>query len=189
MKLIGVEEFNDKFGTYKHHTDSHIAKVIYESATKNEFDLGKQRAFENHLYEIISSHNIPEISGAKKLITYLENETDFGVYYATGSLYKAAKYKLEQIGVAFHPRLLVASDEIKEREKIIEQAIANSSKHYKVEKFERIISFGDGIWDLLTAENLKIEFIGIGLANQETMRQKGTARHYNDLASMNLEEL
>jgi beta-phosphoglucomutase-like phosphatase (HAD superfamily) len=28
LNLIGVKEFNDKFGAYLHHTDSHIAKVI-----------------------------------------------------------------------------------------------------------------------------------------------------------------
>ncbi len=189
LNLIGVNEFNIKFSTYKHHTDSHIAKVIYESSTNNKFDKEKQNSFENHLFELISEQDIIEISGAKNIIENIENNTDFGICYATGSLYRPAKYKLEQIGIKHIQRLLVASDEIEEREKIIEKAIENSLKHYNVEKFERIISVGDGIWDLVSAESLNIEFIGIGKINYETMIQKGMIRHYNDLTKIKINEI
>jgi beta-phosphoglucomutase-like phosphatase (HAD superfamily) len=189
LQLIGVEKFNDSFGTYKHHTDSYIAKVIYEFSTKKSFDKSVNLQFENHLYELICQSEISEISGSKHIINYIENETDFGICYATGSLYRPANLKLEKIGIDFHPMQLVASDEIEEREKIVEKAIENAKKHYKIEKFDKIISFGDGLWDLKTAKNLSLEFIGIGKTNEEILRKNGMKKHFYNFNKMTITDL
>jgi hypothetical protein len=45
------------------------------------------------------------------------------VCYATGSLRRAAEYKLKSIGINFDKKQLVASDNIYEREKIVGEAI------------------------------------------------------------------
>lgn len=189
LHSIGVDKFNDKFGTYKHHTDSHIAKVIYETSTNKIFEKNEQTLFENMLYDSISKHDIKEIKGAKNIIKQIEAETDFGVCYATGSLFRPAKYKLEKIGIEFNSDLLIASDVIEEREKIVEKAIATSLKYYQLEKFERIISFGDGLWDLFTAKNLSLEFVGIGETNEGILRQNGMERYFVDFTKVLLSEL
>ena len=106
------------------------------------FDNKKQKYFEGNLYSIISNHKIIEIFGTKNFIELLERETDLGVCYATGSLFKPAKHKLDNINVRYNSDLLVTSNDFEEREKIIEKAI---EKSYNTEKFDRIISFGDGI--------------------------------------------
>ncbi|HEY1047273.1 MAG TPA: HAD family hydrolase [Bacteroidia bacterium] len=184
LVAIGVKEFNDKFGTYKHHTDSHIAKFIFETATNEPFDKALQDRFEDNLYDLITNHKVLEIAGAKQFIEYLERETEFAVCYATGSFFKPAIYKLEQINVKCHTDLLIASNEIEEREKLLETAIENALKHHEVERFERIISFGDGVWDLLTAQNLNIEFVGIGSTNYEILTEKGMEKHFNDFTEI-----
>lgn len=189
LNLIGVKEFNDKFGSYRHHTDSFIAKVIYETNTSKKFDKKTSQVFENHLYEIISETTINEITGAKNFVNHIENQTDFGICYATGSMYLPAKHKLEKIGLNFTLDLLVASNEIEEREKIVEAAIEKSLKHYKVDRFERIITFGDGIWDLLTAKNLSLEFVGIGKRNQEILINNGMKKHFYDFSQLVINEL
>jgi phosphoglycolate phosphatase-like HAD superfamily hydrolase len=153
------------------------------------FDNEKQVHFEENLYNIISNHKIIEISGAKRFIELLERETDFGVCFATGSLYRSAKYKLDKINIEYNSDLLVASNDLEEREKLIEKAIENALKYYNVNKFDRIISFGDGIWDLLTAQNLNIEFVGIGKVNYEIMMQNGMKKHFTDLAEIKINEI
>lgn len=186
---IGVKEFNDQFGTYKHHTDSHIAKFIFETATNEPFDRTLQNRFEDNLYDLISNHKVQEIFGAKRFIEYLEQETEFAVCYATGSLYKPATYKLEQINVNFQNNLLIASNDIEEREKLLEAAIENAKYHYNVKIFDRIISFGDGVWDLLTAQNLNLEFVGIGKANFELLSEMGMKKHFNDFMDVDIHVL
>ena len=58
------------------------------------------------------------------------------------------------------------------REEIVSAAIKNALTYYHADKFERVISVGDGLWDLLTAKNLDLEFIGVGLTNKEICKTK-----------------
>lgn len=189
LNLIGVEKFNDAFGTYKHHTDSHIAKSIFEFVTTRTFDEAIIESFENYLYEQIEQNEIKEIPGSKQIINDIETQTDFGVCYATGSLFKPAKLKLESIGVNFESIQLVASNAIEEREGIVEAAIKNAQEYYQVEKFDRILSFGDGLWDLKTANNLSLEFVGIGKANEQLLRDNGMIKHFYNFEGFNIDEL
>lgn len=189
LNLIGVTEFNDKFCSYKHHTDFHIARVIYESSTTKLFDKSTSELFEKHLFKLTSNNEIIEIFGAKKFVDYIENHTDFGICFATGSMYLPAKNKLEKIEIKFNPDLLVASNDLEKREEIVEKAIEKSLKHYKVEKFEPILSFGDGLWDLITAKNLSLEFVGIGEKNKKILSEYGMKKHYLNYENLEISEL
>lgn len=189
LNLIGIEKFNDAFGTYKHHTDFHIAKLIFELVKNQTFDKSVIENFENHLYTLIEENEIKEIAGSKQIINDIETKTDFGVCYATGSLLKPAMLKLERVGINFSPIQIVASNDIEERERIVEKAIKNAQEYYNIEKFERIISFGDGLWDLKTANNLSLEFIGIGEINKKMLTDNGMKKHFNDFNKLNVNEL
>src|SRR5690554_5650377 len=183
---IGVKNINAQFKTFKHHTDTFIAKEIYENETQDLFSESNLIKFENGLNQKINLEKISEINSAKKLLETLENKTDFAICFATGSLRRPAEFKLKSIGVLFDEMQLVASDQIHEREKIVSKAIENASEYYKVEKFERIISVGDGIWDLITARNLGLEFIGVGLENKKALMKRGAELVYKDLSEFEL---
>lgn len=189
LRYIGVQNFNDSFGTYTHHTDSHIARVIFETATNRVFDHSTIKAFEAFLHQQIEQHEVKEIKGARQFVDEISAHTDFGICYATGSLLKPAGLKLQRIGIRYETTQLVASNETEEREGIVRKAIRNAEAYYGVEKFDRIISFGDGLWDLKTAANLSLEFIGIGSKNEQVLRDHGMLRHYADLEKINIAEL
>lgn len=189
LHFIGVESFNDSFGRYKHHTDKYIAKTIFENATKKPFEKSTLDIFEDHLYGQINQNEIVEISGAREIIKNIEAKSDFGVCYATGSLLKPAKLKLDKTGIGFDSIQLVASNEIEEREEIIKSAIENARSFYDVDKFDRVISFGDGIWDLHAALNLSIEFVGIGNKNKVALTENGMKKHYSDFHALKWMEL
>lgn len=181
---IGVSEINSEFKSFKHHTDSFIAKEIYEQNQNEPFSKERAELFEKGLTERIKLTSFKEIRGAKSLLDTLELDSEFGICYATGSLRNAAKHKLNSIGIQYEDWQLVASDRIYERENILRKAILNSSKHYDIETFDRIISVGDGLWDLLTAKNLKIEFIGVGEKNKEVLMQNGAKLIVRDLQEL-----
>src|SRR5690606_28040849 len=183
---IGVKNINAQFKTFKHHTDTFIAKEIYENDTQNLFSESNLIKFENGLTQKISLEKISEINGAKKLLETLENKTDFAICFATGSLRRPAEFKLKSIGVLFDEMQLVASDQIHEREKIVSKAIENASEFYGVEKFDRIISVGDGLWDLLTANNLGLECIGIGSKNKKLLKDNGAKVVYENLTDFEI---
>lgn len=47
------------------------------------------------------------------------------------------------------------------REEIVRQAIESSLCFYRIERFSRIVSIGDGTWDVNTARSLRPPFVGI----------------------------
>lgn len=137
------------------------------------FTESKVAEFENILTKKIRSEKIIAIKGAKKAIERIEKNADYGICYATGSLLKPAKFKLDSIGVDFNENLLIASNTIYERENIVSKAIEKAKEIYAVNQFEKIISVGDGLWDLMTAKNLNIDFIGVGLAHKQLLEENG----------------
>ena len=183
---IGVKEIKKEFKKFKHHTDSYIVKEIYEQETNEKFIDSKFVEFEKGLNDKICKNVISEINGAKKLIESLNKNSDFGFCFATGSLLRPAIHKLNSIGVNYHEELLIASDKIYSREEIVSQAIKNAERHYGVKSFKRIISVGDGLWDLLAAKNLNIEFIGIGEKNKNLFKENGARIVLNDLTQFEL---
>lgn len=185
---LGVKTIDTNFKEYKHYTDSYIAKVIYEKDTNQEFSDIKIKEFENYLTKRITRSKINEILGAKKLIEYLETQSEFAVCYATGSLLKPAIFKLDSIGIKYSKKQLVASNNIHEREDIVLKAIENALEFYAVNTFNRIIAVGDGLWDLKTAHNLDLEFIGIGSSNKKNLVANGMKKYFENLTNFKIEE-
>lgn len=181
LRLMGVQKMDDNFKAYKHHTDSYIGKVIYEKESKKPFTQDKLNRFEDYLTEIVEQAYIQEIAGAKKLIERLQHDPNVALGYATGSFLRPAAHKLLATAIPYRKESLVASNHIHERENIVSRAIAQASDVYGVKTFERIISVGDGLWDLTTARNLNIEFVGIGQENKDIMYAHGMEHYLDDL--------
>ncbi|BDS13185.1 HAD family hydrolase [Aureispira anguillae] len=187
LQQFGVADVTMNFGTFKHHTDSFIAKEIIEHSTTTVFNTSEVAQFETFLMEeLLKAESIPEIKGAKQIIEFLENETNYAICYATGSLRRPAAYKLECIGIEFQDWQLVASNQLYEREEIVAKAILNAQKQYGLSQFDTVISIGDGLWDLKTARNLGLEFIGMGTANKKRLEQNGSSINLDDFTQFNL---
>ena len=180
LTQMGLAEIDTNFNAYRHHTDYHIAKAIYEKATGAPFDEVQQSAFGALLSGFIEQATFGEISGAKNMIAAIEANNDFGICYATGSLRRPAVFKLQHIGIAFDPVQLVASDGIEERERIVDLAIQQAQAFYGQQGFDRIISVGDGLWDLQTARNLGLQFAGVGALHQALLASHGATIHFTD---------
>lgn len=186
LHQMGVQQMDTNFKEYLHHTDSYIGKVIYEAERKESFTASKIELFETYLTEIVMNAQIQEIVGAKKLIESLQADPEIAIGFATGSLLKPALHKLAATDIPFNKEVLVAANHIHERENIVSQAIEQAKAFYDQHDFGRIISVGDGLWDLKTARNLNIEFIGIGKANKEVMLANGMERYFDDLTAFRI---
>jgi phosphoglycolate phosphatase-like HAD superfamily hydrolase len=188
LQHMGVQEINTDFKVYKHHTDAHIAKVIYELDRKESFSEKLLKQFEDLLHDFLNKNAIAEIGGALKAINILLQH-DIAICFATGSLYKPAVYKLAQSGIHFDTLQLSTSNQFEDRESIVKAAIDQAGVYYQQQSFERIISVGDGLWDLLTAQQLGIEFVGIGAKHKEVMTTYGMALHFDDWTTFTIEHL
>lgn len=178
-------EDQPQLNSFKHHTDSYIAKTIIETYTDLTFDQKLLQEFERELYGDIKKHVIVEIKGALKFIQYLQSKTNFGICFATGSLLQPAIHKLNAIGLQFEESLLVGANDLWERESIIQQAINQAKSYYDQNDFKTIISIGDGIWDLKAAQNLNLEFIGIGTQYKANFIQNDVRYLADDFSEFN----
>ena len=175
---VGILEVNNNWASYTHHTDSWIFKEAFQKAfgrypdktEKNAFAHAVHQNFEKELQSLV----IEQIPGALDFYRDIACDSQLAYAFATGSFRLPAIRKLESIGIEFPMELLVSADEFETREDIVTNAITAAQKYFGVAEFHQTISIGDGCWDFLTAQNLKLEFIGIAAgASAEKLRSAG----------------
>ncbi len=154
------------WGEYEHHTDSFIFQKIYETNHGQVPDETMRKKFSDELLKIyranIKDRPVTEITGAACFVEFLDKETPWAVTFATGSLRQPACIKLDACNIRYDEKTLATSTNFLTREDIVDAAIKGAKKHYACAGFQSIVSFGDGLWDYKTAQNMKLDFIGIG---------------------------
>jgi phosphoglycolate phosphatase-like HAD superfamily hydrolase len=63
------------------------------------------------------------------------------------------------------------------REEIVWTAISKSLAHYRQKRFEKIVSIGDGIWDVRAAARLELPFLGVGSEDRASILHQAGATH------------
>jgi phosphoglycolate phosphatase-like HAD superfamily hydrolase len=188
MKEMGITRVNQNWKEYKHHTDSYILKVNYENNFTQKFDVSLLKAFETRMHEIMQTlEPVKEIKGAQKFINFLRTEKKYAITFATGSLLKPAMLKLEQSKLWYDEKLVASSNQFYEREQIVTNSIEKAKQYYNVSEFDHIISIGDGIWDMKTAQNLDLKFIGVGNKNYEDFKKANIKVHTEDWENFDVE--
>ncbi|MGB1041346.1 MAG: HAD family hydrolase [Flavobacteriales bacterium] len=187
MKSFGITDIDQNWREYKHHTDSYILKINFENNLKKKFNFSFIPSFEIHMTQLILGLNkVSEINGAKKTIDFFDEKSNYAIAFATGSLLEPAYVKLNQAQINYNPNLVVGSNAIYEREGIVSEAINRAKSYYQVDVFEHVISVGDGIWDLKTAQNLGLHFIGIGMKNFADFEKEKINYHIKDWSEFDL---
>lgn len=180
MQGVGIQEVNTNWAGYQHITDTFIFKENYraqfgEDPGEEVLDL-LEELITDSILEFVSPKEVP---GAKAFVDMIRKSDDYVFAYATGALYAPAKYKLDETGIFYEESILIGSNGYDTREEIVTAAIEAAKSHYKINEFEKIISAGDGMWDLSTARNLDLSFFGIGDKNKDKFIAEG-AQFFRD---------
>lgn len=165
------EELGIDIGTswqnYKNITDSGVFTEIFEKKFSKKPTKEDIEKHENTILKLLNEtcaknrNSLKEISGAKKLIKKLGSDSEWHIGIATGAYRKVALFKLDKLNIGENSFPLVTSSEFISREEIIRNCIKISKKWYNRKNFERTVSIGDAIWDIIAASKLNIPFIGI----------------------------
>ncbi|QTN39774.1 HAD family hydrolase [Cryomorphaceae bacterium] len=186
MRDFGITDIDENWKGYLHHTDSYILSVNYERNLPGPFDFSFIGPFETRMNELIKTKPpVSEVPGAREAVDFIRTQ-GYAVAFATGSLLEPALLKLRQAEINHSPELVVGSNTIFEREGIVSEAVERARAHYSVQDFEHIISVGDGLWNLTTAQNLGLHFMGIGTKNLEDFNKHGLELHIEDWTSFDL---
>ena len=119
-----------------------------------------------------------EVPGASNMMTELLRKSEFASAIATGSFADGAAFKLEFAKIPYKKYCIASGAECFTREELIDIAVTKAKSVYGVSNFESVISVGDGIWDLKTASNIGMPFVGVG--NKQVLEQNGVKYWVND---------
>ncbi len=181
LQALGIKDIDTDYNNYKHHTDSYALRYNYERNFQNNIPDHLLEDFETDLVRQMGEFDpVQEIRGAKSLLdTFRTHQVSF--CFATGALPKPAILKLEQCDLWYDKKILATSKTHESREGFVLDAIERAKSFYNKDQFDQIVSIGDGVWDLKTAQNLSLDFVGIGERNRKKLLENGAKHCFDNL--------
>lgn len=121
------------------------------------------------------------IPGSREFVRVLEERPDWLLMLATGAWRCSAEFKLRAVGLAHLP--IVACDSAPTRAGIVRKAIELSSSSGR--RFARIVLVGDAPWDLATARELQLPFVGVASGDRrEVLIHEGASHVLTDFTEI-----
>lgn len=167
-EVYGIERYDRDWSTYPDATDAGLSVEIPRRCGLDP-TAAEHEGFRRRFLELIaeSSRQDPStcapIEGIAPLLEALES-LGWTAAIATGAWRESAETKLATGGLApLVNRIgitLSTSDDDRRRVGIVRAAVRRASDRAGVEKFERVVALGDGLWDLRAAADLGLGFVG-----------------------------
>lgn len=189
-EMLELHDISAALETCPHVSDTGITRHIYQSNLARAPHDHEEAAICERVVDLLAEHHrrdpahFAEVSGAVAMLERLAEKRDWLIAVATGCWRASAQLKLRAANIALHEKPAGFAEDGPSRETIVSAAIERAKQTYNRTSFDKIVSVGDGVWDVKTATNLGLSFVGIGADKRaETLRQNG-ARHilpdYND---------
>lgn len=179
--VCAVRGINTNWAEYPHATDSGITLHIFQerfgrAPAADELKRLKER-FVGLLNERYHSHPalFAEVEGAALALRRLKRESEWAIGVATGCWRASALLKLKVAGIEMDGIPAAFAEDELSREGILQFAVSRALGHYGQSGFEKIVSIGDGLWDVRAAEHLGLAFLGVGDAEGEARLRRAGA--------------
>ncbi|MBS1811118.1 MAG: HAD family hydrolase [Acidobacteria bacterium] len=166
-----------------HVSDTGLTRHLYQNHFGREPHDHEEVSLRDCLVDLLNEHHaqddswFAEIDGAAKMLIHLSEKAHWQIAVATGCWRASAEMKLKAAQLAVHQKPGGFAEDGPSRESIVTTAIQRASNHYGRINFDRIVSVGDGVWDVKTAANLEIAFVGVAQNSRAELLQKHGARH------------
>jgi phosphoglycolate phosphatase-like HAD superfamily hydrolase len=168
-----------------HVTDSDLLRWFAEQHCGRSLQPGESDAVLDRFLTLLSAQlaTAPErfrpVSGAPLVFDALRR-ANWRVALATGGWESSAQLKLRAIGLDPTTVPLASASDAMTRVAILELARDRAAPHG--ETFSRIVSIGDGVWDVRAAADLRWPFVGIGTGDRvQRLRDAGATTILPDL--------
>ncbi len=189
-ELLELPDISAELETCPHVSDTGITRHIYHTRLARAPHDHEEAAICARVVELLHEHHqrdvahFAEVSGAVAMLEQLADKRDWAIAVATGCWRASAELKLRAANILLHEKPAGFAEDGPARETIVSAAIERAKQNYNRTSFDKIVSVGDGVWDVKTAANLSLSFVGIGAdARAEMLRHNG-ANHilpdYND---------
>ena len=189
-EVLGLPSLDTDWTHYEHVSDAAIAVEAYRrhhgsapSATQLDATIAR---FVRLLAEAHDTDSgvIRATNGAAQLFEGLARH-GWAVAIATGAWRRASELKMSAGGLRFAGVPMATSEDGPARASIVSAARVRAERLHRVERFDRVVSVGDGLWDVLAARDLGLPFVGIGSgARANRLRAAGVGVILEDYADI-----
>lgn len=184
---LGILELDTDWSHYEHSTDPGITAQLLLERFGGLEDPAKLSAVHDQFIELLrdrlqtSPDRYEEVPGAGAALYRLRNERGWAIAIASGAWSRSGRLKLQSAGISPEAFPSVFADEAISREAIIQLAISRSLSRYRQTGFGRIVSIGDGAWDVRAARNLDLPFVGVASGtDRDRMIENGASHVISD---------
>lgn len=175
-----------------HISDTGLARHLYQSHFGRDPHDHEEHLLRDCLVTLLNEQHtldaslFAEVAGAGTMLLQLAEKRDWVIAMATGCWRASAEMKLSAANIQLHHKPGGFAEDGPSREAIVTTAIERATAHYSRTSFDRIVSVGDGVWDVKTAANLELAFVGIGAeARAEALQQHGAKHIVPDFTDIN----
>ncbi|HEX8500042.1 MAG TPA: HAD family hydrolase [Pyrinomonadaceae bacterium] len=182
-----VVGMNTNWGEYAHTTDSFITREVLRGRYGRAPDAGELTSFQSRFVGLLEDYRskdatlFAEIGGAAEALARLGREPGWAWAVASGCWRGSGELKLRAAGLETGGAPAAFAEDGLSREEILLAAVARAREFYGCENFERVVSLGDGLWDVRAAQNLGFAFVGVGSGERAAeLRQAGASHVVED---------
>ena len=182
-EILAITEIDTDWAAYPHTTDSGITQYVFQEnfgRDPEETEIGQFKGcFVNMLREQYESNSssFAEIAGASKALDTLKRDSDWAVAIATGCWRESALLKLKAAKIDADGIPAAYAEDGLSREDILKASVSQSLEQYRVSRFGKIVSIGDGVWDVRTSSRLNFAFLGVGCGESAARLRQVGAKH------------
>ena len=166
-EVLELPSLDTDWTRYEHVSDAAIAVEAYRRHYGAEPAAAQLEATIARFVRLLGdahrsdSQAIRPVPGAVEVFEALL-ERGWAVAIATGAWRRASELKLSAGGVRYAGVPMATSEDGPARASIVSAARARAERLHGVERFDRVVSIGDGLWDVLAARDLGLPFVGVG---------------------------
>ena len=182
-KVLGTDLGATDWSEAPHVTDAALLEWLCVRHCGRTMREGEVEAARRVFFDLLTSElaanpqRFRAIAGAEDVFPRLRS-VGWEVAVATGGWETTARLKLSAIGVDHVPLAMASSSDARTRTEIVSLAIARLAGSGA----GRVVSVGDGVWDVRAAADLAIPFVGIASdRHAEKLRAAGAETILGDL--------
>jgi phosphoglycolate phosphatase-like HAD superfamily hydrolase len=176
----GFRNVSANWKDYTHPSDSGIVAQVSRQQAGRELSSGELQRFKDRYLALLHEacrRDAHAVDGAAEFLRSLDEDADWTVAYATGNWHVTARCKLAAAGLPANGFPLAGAEDSENRVGILRAAIDRSLERSGVKAFERIVSFGDALWDLEAARALRVPFVGLETTDRGSEMTAAGASH------------
>jgi phosphoglycolate phosphatase-like HAD superfamily hydrolase len=180
---LNIHHLSTNWLDYDHATDSAVTNQAFLKQFGREPESKEISKVVERFVELLSCHRdldsalFAEVPGASAILTELHQNPEWGIALATGGWKRSAQFKIQAASLPLVDLPAAFAEDGPSREGIVQTAIARASAWYQCREFERIVSVGDAVWDVRTARQLNLPFVGVADEPKATFLRDNGARH------------